>query len=229
MAIRGISEKSECYDETNIYGARSLNKLPFWNNTQIFLRDSPITIIIIITISSRKSKTKSGSINHYILHNWMRTSLPNETILFYFSDIFSKNQAVVLLYWLCRNFVCIHFPVDGNFSAWSSWGQCSKTCGGGRQKRTRSCSAPPPSTCGGNCVGDIEEFIDCNTQSCPGKSTYIYIYHNNNNNNNDMIYTGEVKLMLFNNSRIQVVFPVVVLVWGDIIMRKNRRYDIREN
>lgn len=58
-------------------------------------------------------------------------------------------------------------PVNGSFSAWSSWSQCSKTCGGGRQKRTRSCSAPPPSTCGRNCVGDIEEFIDCNIQSCP--------------------------------------------------------------
>ncbi|XP_020621140.1 semaphorin-5A-like [Orbicella faveolata] len=58
-------------------------------------------------------------------------------------------------------------PVDGVFSAWSGWSSCSKTCGGGQQRRTRSCNNPGPSKCGKPCFGNTEEVADCNTHSCP--------------------------------------------------------------
>lgn len=58
-------------------------------------------------------------------------------------------------------------PVDGVFSAWSAWSSCSKTCGGGQQRRTRSCNNPGPSKCGKPCIGNSEEVADCKTQSCP--------------------------------------------------------------
>ncbi|KAJ7394272.1 hypothetical protein OS493_000074 [Desmophyllum pertusum] len=57
--------------------------------------------------------------------------------------------------------------MDGVFSAWSDWSPCSRSCGGGQRKRTRSCSNPRPSKCGKPCFGNTEESVDCNTHSCP--------------------------------------------------------------
>lgn len=51
------------------------------------------------------------------------------------------------------------FPVNGG---WSSWGSCSKSCGGGTQ--TRTCTNPPPSGGGASCSGASSQA--CNTHSC---------------------------------------------------------------
>ena len=48
---------------------------------------------------------------------------------------------------------------------WSEWGECSKTCETGNQRR--SCTNPEPAHGGLNCIGDKSQ--DCNTQACPGK------------------------------------------------------------
>lgn len=58
-------------------------------------------------------------------------------------------------------------PVNGSFTDWSAWSQCSTSCGRGKQKRVRSCNNPSPSRCGKDCSGDIEEVVDCNIRSCP--------------------------------------------------------------
>lgn len=58
-------------------------------------------------------------------------------------------------------------PVNGTLTTWSAWDPCSKSCGGGQQKRTRSCTDPSPSKCGKPCVGNTEETTSCNTHSCP--------------------------------------------------------------
>ena len=73
---------------------------------------------------------------------------------------------------LCYVKVSIIVAVDGMFFAWSGWSQCSTSCGGGQQKRTRSCNNPSPSKCGKNCVGDTEEVVPCNTQPCSSKIFY---------------------------------------------------------
>ncbi|XP_023930427.1 uncharacterized protein LOC112041253, partial [Lingula anatina] len=56
-------------------------------------------------------------------------------------------------------------PVDGVWSAYSPWGQCTKTCGTGTQTRTRTCT--PPQHGGVDCVGNATESRECNTQACP--------------------------------------------------------------
>ena len=60
--------------------------------------------------------------------------------------------------------------VPGGYTKWSSWGKCSVTCGGGVQIRTRTCTNPPPSGGGKNCIeqklGPAKQTKKCNTQPC---------------------------------------------------------------
>ena len=60
--------------------------------------------------------------------------------------------------------------VPGNYTSWSEWGECSVTCGGGVQRRSRTCTNPPPSNGGPSCIeqnlGPAEEEQECNTQDC---------------------------------------------------------------
>lgn len=59
-------------------------------------------------------------------------------------------------------------PVNGNFSDWSSWTQCSVTCGGGMKTRTRACNNPPPSNGGLPCdVTKSSQNKKCNENLCP--------------------------------------------------------------
>ncbi|XP_042275052.1 A disintegrin and metalloproteinase with thrombospondin motifs 2-like isoform X1 [Thunnus maccoyii] len=55
---------------------------------------------------------------------------------------------------------------DGNWGSWSEFGQCSRTCGGGVQFRTRECDNPRPANGGRTCVGAIYQFQMCNINEC---------------------------------------------------------------
>ncbi|CAH3043762.1 unnamed protein product [Pocillopora meandrina] len=57
--------------------------------------------------------------------------------------------------------------VNGGWSSFGPWGQCSATCGGGTQERSRTCTNPPPSGGGAQCVGPSKETQACNTHECP--------------------------------------------------------------
>ncbi|MGH0152639.1 UNVERIFIED_CONTAM: hypothetical protein FKN15_047210 [Acipenser sinensis] len=57
---------------------------------------------------------------------------------------------------------------NGGWMPWSSWDQCSTTCGIGFQVRQRSCSNPSPRHGGKVCVGQSREERFCNENSpCP--------------------------------------------------------------
>ncbi|KAL1022832.1 hypothetical protein UPYG_G00032950 [Umbra pygmaea] len=58
-------------------------------------------------------------------------------------------------------------PVDGNWSDWSSWEQCSSTCGQGNRTRVRTCTDPPVQHGGRVCEGMAVEAIMCNVKPCP--------------------------------------------------------------
>lgn len=66
----------------------------------------------------------------------------------------------------CNSFPC---PVDGNYSSWSSFGACSKSCGNGTMERRRNCSSPTPRGGGKDCslLGPEREVRDCNLIPCP--------------------------------------------------------------
>ncbi|PIK58822.1 hypothetical protein BSL78_04281 [Apostichopus japonicus] len=57
--------------------------------------------------------------------------------------------------------------VNGSWSAWRNWGECSVTCGGGVQTRTRNCTNPAPEHGGEYCVGNSSEERTCEEDSCP--------------------------------------------------------------
>jgi len=63
--------------------------------------------------------------------------------------------------------------VNGGYSDWGPYGECSKTCGGGEQTRKRTCTNPPPSHDGEDCstLGPDSSTRECNNQECPGKWT----------------------------------------------------------
>ena len=58
--------------------------------------------------------------------------------------------------------------VNGRWSAWLSWGACSRTCGGGAKRRSRTCTNPPPRNGGAACSGGKFQTRRCNSNGCPG-------------------------------------------------------------
>lgn len=59
--------------------------------------------------------------------------------------------------------------VDGNWSEWSVWEECSRTCGQGNRTRVRTCSDPPAQYGGRLCEGAAVEVIMCSVRPCPGE------------------------------------------------------------
>uniref|UniRef100_A0A8C4ZJ04 SCO-spondin n=1 Tax=Gadus morhua TaxID=8049 RepID=A0A8C4ZJ04_GADMO len=56
--------------------------------------------------------------------------------------------------------------MDGQWSLWTPWGQCSVSCGAGLQSRYRFCSAPPRSGSGLPCLGDHRKDQACVGPPC---------------------------------------------------------------
>ncbi|ELV11507.1 Hemicentin-1 [Tupaia chinensis] len=58
--------------------------------------------------------------------------------------------------------------VDGSWSEWSPWEECTRSCGRGNRTRTRTCSNPLAQHGGRPCDGNAVEVIMCNIRPCPG-------------------------------------------------------------
>ncbi|RUS77227.1 hypothetical protein EGW08_015019 [Elysia chlorotica] len=62
----------------------------------------------------------------------------------------------------------INCTVHGQWTTWSVWGACDKTCGVAWRTRHRQCGNPPPKFGGRMCQGDDEETAYCeDTPPCP--------------------------------------------------------------
>lgn len=63
---------------------------------------------------------------------------------------------------------CILTAIDGNYTEWTAWSDCSVTCGGGSQTRSRICSNPAPQNGGKNCneLGPANQTQACNPNPC---------------------------------------------------------------
>lgn len=71
---------------------------------------------------------------------------------------------------LCKDALLafVLLAIDGNYTEWAKWSDCSATCGGGSQVRSRNCTNPPPQHGGRNCVelGPANQTQECNTDPC---------------------------------------------------------------
>ncbi|XP_064611675.1 A disintegrin and metalloproteinase with thrombospondin motifs 18-like [Liolophura sinensis] len=56
--------------------------------------------------------------------------------------------------------------VNGGWSDWGVWSECSRTCGGGVRQRDRRCDNPRPLYGGEPCNGISRSYRLCNTQDC---------------------------------------------------------------
>ncbi|XP_033647555.1 coadhesin-like isoform X1 [Asterias rubens] len=67
---------------------------------------------------------------------------------------------------LCENVTCP--VVDGNWSEWGAWHNCSASCGTGNITRYRTCTNPSPENGGSQCNGTAQESKPCDTNvTCP--------------------------------------------------------------
>ena len=64
----------------------------------------------------------------------------------------------------------VFWTVDGGFNTWGEWSVCSRSCDGGAQTRTRTCTNPPPMHGGKQCPGPTSETQSCNSHFCPLKA-----------------------------------------------------------
>ena len=65
--------------------------------------------------------------------------------------------------------------VDGNYTEWTAWTACDKTCGTGLMARWRACANPSPQYGGRDCsmYGQDTETKSCQIKDyCPSKSSF---------------------------------------------------------
>ena len=62
--------------------------------------------------------------------------------------------------------------VDGGYTDWTEFSECTVSCGGGTQERSRDCTKPKPAHGGRDCegLGPAKESQTCNTEACPAQT-----------------------------------------------------------
>ena len=79
------------------------------------------------------------------------------------------NTMALLTSYAMRDKFCFVLLVNGNFTEWSPWTNCTESCGGGTRERNRTCNNPKPQHGGLNCVGPHYANESCNVHECPSK------------------------------------------------------------
>lgn len=69
--------------------------------------------------------------------------------------------------------------LQGNYTEWSEWSDCSTTCGNGEKYRTRNCTNPPPAFGGMDCsfIGMDRDVQTCQKRACAGRCYGFSVQH----------------------------------------------------
>lgn len=81
------------------------------------------------------------------------------------------------LYFSFMHLCPLHLSAAGCFlSEWSTWSECSATCGGGLSIRNKTILQEPESG-GMPCDGPLKQTTVCNTINClPGNTCFLFIF-----------------------------------------------------
>ena len=71
------------------------------------------------------------------------------------------------------SFYLFSIKVQCKWSVWTRWSKCSKSCGGGSQKRRRTIARTAKHG-GKRCDGSNTARQSCNVKKCPGMINIIY-------------------------------------------------------
>ena len=77
---------------------------------------------------------------------------------------------ILIFHFACSCFTFVAAAIDGGFSDWTNYTECSDTCGAGVKSRERACNNPLPQNGGADCVGEMTETVKCILRPCPGKT-----------------------------------------------------------
>ena len=78
---------------------------------------------------------------------------------------------------LCLVVPCCLVSVDGGWSEWTVWTDCSVTCGTGSQSRSRTCNNPVPVSNGLDCDGELTDTQVCTAFPCDGTFASVSLYY----------------------------------------------------
>ncbi|XP_077978841.1 cuticlin-6-like [Glandiceps talaboti] len=89
-------------------------------------------------------------------------------------------------------------PVDGGWSSWNAWTDCTHYCDGGVRFRFRVCYNPPPQNGGADCSPpeDSRETELCNVEPCPQETTSVSTTTTASTTSFTTVFTTPVPAML---------------------------------
>ncbi|KAJ8303457.1 hypothetical protein KUTeg_019853 [Tegillarca granosa] len=123
----------------------------------------------------------------------------------------------------CRQGECVKFgddgpvPIQGGWSDWTQWSDCSRTCGGGIRIRERQCNRPLPQYGGLHCTGNDKVYKMCNVQLESHPIGCDWIVGSNATNDNCGVCNGDntsCKLIQGEYSQqpqLNTYFPVAII------------------
>ena len=176
----------------------TFDKIIIMQNIQcvlLYIERETIVICICIALTLHVKQINLGPavthalsmINFVVLLRYIKTKVQSESLisfayLYSASGVFYTVQTV-------RYFFAFHniilpaynflfsfqhiILVDGNWTEWSSWTECSTSCGGGIMSRNRTCSDPEPQFNGLDCSDINTEKDSCNENHCPSKTDFF--------------------------------------------------------